>query len=90
MGHGFIQIFAVLSVGQGMCLIAFGLASLGQQNQRGGISSLQAERQIQQYKGIGVKFGETRQVKVDPDGDHHRLADQKGWRAEKTGEGFGF
>jgi len=84
------ECFAVLGIGFAMHFVPVGLAGLGQQNQRGGIRGLETERQIQQDEGVNIKIRQPCDVNADPDGDDHRLGDEKHRRSEKPGKRLGF
>jgi hypothetical protein len=64
---------AVLDVGFGMGLIAVGLPSLRQQDERRRIGRLRAEGQVQQDKGVQIKLRHPGHVEADPDCHNERL-----------------
>ena len=64
-------------VGVGVRLVAVRLSGLRQQDERRGISCLQAEREIQQDEGIEVELGDADDIQGDPDRDDDGLYDQE-------------
>src|SRR5208282_4531337 len=75
-------------VGARIHLIAVGLASLGEQDQRRRIGRLQRKGEVEQDERIDVELRPARHIDPDPYADDDRLADEKGRRAEEAGEGF--
>ena len=86
MGEG----LAMLGVGIGVGFVAVSLAGLREQDERRGVSGLQAERQIEQNERIDVEMENAGGVEEDPDADDHGLRHQENGRAEKSRERLRF
>ncbi|MNG20132.1 hypothetical protein D3C84_1043590 [compost metagenome] len=79
----------MLRIGVGLGFVAGGLAGLGQQNQRCGVSRLQAERQVEQDERVQVKVSHAKQVEANPHHHDQRLRTEKGRCAEEARKGLG-
>src|SRR5262249_10386950 len=76
--------------GFGVSLIAVGLPSLRQQDERRRIGCLRAEGQVQQDKGVQVKLRHSGHVEDDPDRYDERLGAQEYGGPKEACEGLSF
>jgi len=81
----------VLYVGLRERLVPFGLAGLGEEDERSGVRGLRAEHEVQQDEGVGIERAERERARVqqDPEGDGDGLADQEARRPEEAREALG-
>ena len=82
------KFLAVLSIGLCVDFIPVGLASLGEEDERGGVGGLEAEGEVQENERVKIKADESRDVGSNPGGDDDGLSDEEHRCPEEARESF--